>query len=288
MLKTLWKKIAPNPLDRYLKKAAKSGCKTVLIPWNRGLGDIALGLYAITKRVKDYIPDAEVTFLTRPDLLDGFQLLKGVNAIAAPEWARGKPTPLPSDLPAFDLVIPNADPSYWVAWQRGKLIPKMEWNPAWDSLCEKFNLPSNCIAAHVHCETGYYFERNWPHEKWQELFDTLEGPIILLGLKKEPTFKHPKLFDLRGETSLFEILSILKNKCRCLIAPDSGILGMTYFLNTPFSLRVVSLWADPNHGIMKQNVPSPNPLLVHIPVISPNRKDAALIPVAEVVKALGV
>ena len=41
MLKKLWKKIAPNPLDRRLKKAAKQGCKSVLIPWNRGLGDIA-------------------------------------------------------------------------------------------------------------------------------------------------------------------------------------------------------------------------------------------------------
>ena len=128
MLKRLWKKIAPNPLDRQLKKAARKGCKSVLIPWNRGLGDIALGLYAIVKRVRDYLPDAKVTFITRPDLKDGFQLLKGVDVIIAPEWARGKPTPLPVNLPAFDLVIPNADPSYWVAWQRGNLIPKMEWN----------------------------------------------------------------------------------------------------------------------------------------------------------------
>ena len=61
---------------------------------------------------------------------------------------------------------------------------------------------------------------------------------------------------------------------------------MTYFLNVPFPLRIVSLWADPNHGILKQNVPSPNPLLEHIPVISHNRKDAALIPVAKVLEAV--
>jgi hypothetical protein len=61
---------------------------------------------------------------------------------------------------------------------------------------------------------------------------------------------------------------------------------MTYFLNAPFSLKIVSLWADPNHGILKQNVPSPNPLLTHIPVISPNRKDAALISVARVLEAV--
>jgi len=286
MFKRLWKKIAPNPLDQRLKKAAKQGCRSVLIPWNRGLGDIALGLYAIVKRVQEYLPNAKITFITRPDLKDGFQLLKGVDVIIAPQWSRGKPTPLPADLPAFDLVIPNADPSYWVAWQRGKLIPKMEWNKEWDSLCDRFNLPPNCIAAHVHCETDYYFERNWPFHKWQELFAALDGPIVLLGLKKDLVFKHPHLIDLRGNTSLFEILSLLKNKCRCLVAPDSGILGMTYFLNTPFSLRIVSLWADPNHGILKQNVPSPNPLLEHIPVISSNRKDAALIPVAQVLKSV--
>jgi len=286
MFKNLWKKIAPNPLDQRLKKAARQGCKTVLIPWNRGLGDIALGLYAIVKRIQEYLPDAQVTFLTRPDLKDGFQLLKGVDVMIAPEWSRGKPTELPPNLPPFDLIISNADPSYWVAWQRGKLIPKMEWNPEWDALCERFNLPQNCVAAHVHCETQYYFERNWTFEKWQELFDALKDTIILLGLKKDPVFKHPRLIDLRGETSLFEILSILKNKCRCLVAPDSGILGMTYFLNTPFPLRIVSLWADPNHGILKQNVPSPNPLLEHIPIISPNLKDAALIPVSQVLKAV--
>lgn len=286
MLKNLWKKIAPNPLDRRLKQAAKQRCKSVLIPWNRGLGDIALGLYAIVQRVRHYLPDAQVTFLTRPDLKDGFQLLKGVDVIIAPEWSRGNPTTLPANLPAFDLIIPNADPSYWVAWQRGKLIPKMEWNKEWDFLCNRFNLPLNCLAAHVHCETNYYFERNWTLDKWQELFDSLDGPIVLLGLKKDPIFKHPHLIDLRGETSLFEILSILKNKCRCLVAPDSGILGMTYFLNVPFPLRIVSLWADPNHGILKQNVPSPNPLLEHFPIISPNRKDAALIPVSQVLKAV--
>jgi hypothetical protein len=286
MLKNLWKKIAPNPLDKRLKQAAQAGCKTVLIPWNRGLGDIALGLFAIVRRVREYIPDAQVTFLTRPDLKDGFQLLKGVDVIIAPEWSRGKPMTFPANLPSFDLIIPNADPSYWVAWQRGTLIPKMEWNKEWDSLCDRFKLPSNCVAAHVHCETGYYFERNWPFDKWQELFDSLEGPIVLLGLKKDPVFKHPQLIDLRGETSLFEILAILKNRCRCLIAPDSGILGMTYFLNTPFPLRIVSLWADPNHGILKQNVPSPNPLLEHIPIISPNRKDAALISVSQVHNAV--
>ena len=286
MLKKLWKKFGPNPLDRKLRKAASKGCKTILIPWNRGMGDIALGLYPIVHRIREFIPEAKVTFLIRPDLQEGFQLFKGVEVLVANDWARGKPALLPADLPPFDLILENADPSHWVAHLRGKLISKMEWDSTWDALCERFNLPQGCIAAHVHCETGYYFERNWTAEKWQELFSSLDEPIVLFGLKKEPVFHHPNLFDLRGETNLFEILSILKNKCRCLIAPDSGILVMAYFLNVPFKLKVVSIWADPNHGILKQNVPSPNALLEHIPVISPNRKDAALIPVEEVRRAL--
>jgi UDP-N-acetylglucosamine/UDP-N-acetylgalactosamine diphosphorylase len=286
MLKKIWNRWGPNPLDRKLKKAARQGCKTVLIPWNRGLGDIALGLYAIVHRVREWLPEAQVTFVTRPDLQEGFQLFQGVNVVIAPNWARGKPSPLPKNLPPFDLILDNPNPTQWVAWQRGKLIPKMEWNSAWDALCKRFQLPNNCIAAHVNCETDYYFERNWTFEKWQELFSSVDVPIILLGLKKTPTFQHPHLIDLRGETSLFEILAIVKNHCQSLIAPDSGILAMTYFLNTSFPLRILSLWADPHHGILKQNVPSPNPLLDHLPIISPDKKNASLIPVSEVKEKL--
>jgi hypothetical protein len=64
------------------------------------------------------------------------------------------------------------------------------------------------------------------------------------------------------------------------------VLGLTYFLNTSFPIKIVSLWADPHHGILKQNVASPNPLLKHTPVISPDRKNAALIAVEDVKRAL--
>jgi UDP-N-acetylglucosamine/UDP-N-acetylgalactosamine diphosphorylase len=285
MFKKLWRKWGPNPLDRILKKAALQHCRTIVIPWNRGMGDIALGLYAIVHRIRTFIPDAEITFVTRPDLEEPFQLLSGVGVIVDPAMRRGEKHASVS-LPLCDLVLENADPSYWVAWQRGVVVPKMEWRPCWDELCLRFNLPTGSIGAHVSCETNYYFERNWPAEKWQALFSSLKQPIILFGLKKNPLFTHPKLYDLRGETSTLEILSIIKNRCTALIAPDSGILGLTYFLNVAFPLKLISLWADPNHGILKQNVPSPNPLLMHTPVISASRKDAALITPEEVRNAL--
>lgn len=284
MFKKLRRKWGPNPLDQILKKASRQGCKTILIPWNRGMGDIALGLYAIVQRIKSYIPDACITFLTRQDLAEPFQLLSGVEVIVDPTMKRGSSFSVSKN--SYDLVLENADPSYWVAWQRGTLVPKMEWDRSWDGLYTRFNLPEGCLGAHVNCETNYYFERNWPAESWQKLFDSIQQPIVLFGLKKEPTFTHKSLFDLRGETSPLEILSIIKNRCSALIAPDSGVLGLTYFLNTPFPLKVVSLWADPNHGILKQNVPSPNPLLEHRPVISPDRKNAALISPDKVREAL--
>lgn len=285
MLKKLWRKWGPNPLDKLLKSASAKGQKRILIPWNRGLGDIALGLYAIVYRIREFIPDAEITFLTRKDLVDGFALLERVQVQAAPEWRRGTKTSLPENLP-FDLILENADPTNWVAWQRGKLSPKLKWNPDWDALWKKFGLPQNCIGAHVACETNYYNERDWPSSHWETLFSAAAEPIVLFGFQKTPLFSQKNIFDLRGELSLFELLSIIKNALRVLIAPDSGVLSMAYYLDIPFPLKVISLWADPHHGVLKQNTPSPNPLLTHIPLISRNQKNAALISVEEVKKAI--
>ncbi|MGH2638851.1 MAG: hypothetical protein ACRDF4_06160, partial [Rhabdochlamydiaceae bacterium] len=181
MFKKLWKKWGPNPLDRILKKAVKQGYKTILIPWNRGMGDIALGLYAIVHRIRTFIPDAKITFITRSDLQEPFQLLNGVDVVIDPSMKRGSKITL-SSLPPSDLIIDNADPSQWVRWQRGILVPKMEWNPDWDDLYLRFHLPEGCVGAHVNCETNYYLERNWPVDKWQELFSSLKQPIILFGL----------------------------------------------------------------------------------------------------------
>jgi len=288
MLKQLWRTWhiwgGANPLDSQLRKAVKNGHQRILIPWNRGLGDIPLGLYAIVHQIRTFIPDAEITFLTRPDLEEGFKLLKGVQVKVDPSWKRGTPYTLGSEHSHYDLILQNPNPSQWVAWQRGYLVPKLHWDSAHDHLCERFQLPSHCIGAHVQCETShlYRYTKDWPEECWKELFASLSDSIILFGLKKTPTFDFPNVIVLRGEMSLHEMLSIIKNRCRLLIAPDSGILGMTYYLDTPFPLKLISLWADPNQGILKQNVPSPNPLLQHIPLISSNPKSAACIPVSEV------
>ncbi|MFI5334554.1 MAG: hypothetical protein ACHQT8_05250, partial [Chlamydiales bacterium] len=64
------------------------------------------------------------------------------------------------------------------------------------------------------------------------------------------------------------MLSVIKNRCSTLIVPDSGVLSLTYFLNASFPLKMISLWSDPRQGVLKQNVPSPNPTLVHTPLLA--------------------
>lgn len=267
-----------------LKRCAKRGGYKILLGWNRGLGDIALGLYAMVHRIREYIPHAEITFLIRENLKDGFSLLEGVNTIVAPNWKRGEAVDvkrtlleLKIDPKRFDLIISRPSPTDWVPWQRGKIVPKLKWNPECDSLHEKFDLPQGFtyIGVQVVAETSYGLWRNWPMVRWNELFQSLLSrekiKILLFGFGDEPKFSFPNIIDLRGKTSFFELLSIIKNRCQFLILPDSGISSMTYYLDVQFPIHLISLWADPDHGILKQRVPSPNSLLVHTPLIGENR-----------------
>ncbi|HSX27098.1 MAG TPA: UTP--glucose-1-phosphate uridylyltransferase [Chlamydiales bacterium] len=281
MFRTFARLFLPNPFDWMLKRTAKKGGRRILLGWNRGLGDIALGLYAMVQRIRETIPDAEVTFLIRENLQEGFSMLEGVKKIAAPNWKRGEKCNvkralhlLGIDSGAFDLIVENPSPTDWVRWQRGRVVPKLKWDPKHEDLWKKFAIPpGTCIGVQVAAETNYGLWRNWPLERWKELFDRLEKiagvKVILFGFGDEPQFSSG--IDLRGKTTLFELLSIIKNRCQFLILPDSGILSMVYYLDESFPIHLISLWADPDHGILKQGVPSPNPQLVHTPLIGKGR-----------------
>ena len=284
MFRTVRRIFLPNRLDWLCKGAKRRGSRRILLAWNRGLGDIALGLYAIVHRIRFWIPDAEITFLIRANLRDGFSLLKGVQTILAPSWVRGEPydvgetmAGLNLSLKEFDLIIDWPNPTEWVSWQYGKLVPRLDWDMAHDDLWKKFDLPScfTYIGVQAAAETHYGLWRNWPQNRWSELFEKLRAcdsaRVILFGLAAEPKFSSNRIIDLRGKTSLFELLSIIKNRCRYLIAPDSGVLSMAYYLDAAFPLQVISLWADPKHGVLKQNVASPNPLLIHRSLIGAHR-----------------
>lgn len=281
------KKFFTPGLSKILSDAAKRGDKRFLVVWNRGLGDIALGLYAFADRVRQYIPDASITFLTRPELSDAFSLLGGVDVIAVPSLQRKDGTP---DIPvikdilkkiginhkSFDIVLDKVDPKGELKDCRGRLTPRLKWRNEYDFLWKKFSLlnPSEkYMGAHVSTETGqfYGYRKDWQSDKWKTLFEKLSkntsSKIILFGISKKEPFDCPSVIDLRGETTLIEVLSIIKNRCNTLIAPDGGILSIAYYLDVFFPITVISLWADANQGILKQAVPSPNNGLKHFPII---------------------
>ncbi len=297
MLKRLWRRYAPNPLDRVLNKAKKQGKKRILIAWNRGLGDIPLGLYAMVHRIRQYIPDAEIVFVTRQDLREGFELLYGVRCIVDLSWKRGEAVSLVSSLEkqgiecsSLDLLIPSPDPTWWVRWQIGSLIPRLAWNSSWDHLWRKFSVEGQYVGMHIQTETQYGYEKNWPLASWLELIEILGSrygkKVLLFGLGKKEEIDSPYVYDLRGETSLKETLSLIRHCCSHLVVPDSGILSIVYYIDEDFPIRIVSLWADPRQGVLKQNVSSPNPRLIHLPILAENEK-ICMIPVSAVEKALG-
>lgn len=300
IFKQLWRKYGINPFDSLLTRAAKLSHSRFLICWNRGLGDIPLGLYALTERIRQFIPNAQITFVTREDLLDGFELLEGVSVVCDPEWKRGVVIDLDKTLlntalcrSDFDVILERPDPTYWLPWQLGKVVPKLKWSLAWDALCEKFALDprKKYIGVHVQTETNYTYEKNWPVEYWKEFFKRIYSErkveILLFGFASHPPFDEEGVIDLRGKTSLFEMLSLIKNRCHYLLVPDSGVLSITYYMNAAFPLNIVSLWADPQQGVLKQNVSSPNPLLRHFPLIAKN-KDLRTVDVETALQALFV
>ncbi|MCB1107776.1 MAG: hypothetical protein KDK76_06750 [Chlamydiia bacterium] len=278
--------IRPNPFDKLLKKVAQEGKERFLVVWNRGLGDIPLGLYALVHRIRTYIPNASVTFVTRPDLAEAFTMLDGVQVIVGSSWKRGKPIDIERaleehslSLNMFDVVLEKPDPTRWLKWQLGTLVPKLTWQDKWDDLVEKYELDpeETYIGCHVQTETGAYYgyEKNWDLPSWRNLFNKIKkGKILLFGLERKPAFLMDHVIDLRGKTTLFEMLSLIKNRCRYLVAPDSGVLSIAYYVNANFPIRIVSLWADPKQGVLRQNVSSPNPLLEHIPLHGKNDRIA--------------
>jgi ADP-heptose:LPS heptosyltransferase len=267
-----------------LRSARFEHKKKFLLCWNRGLGDISLGLYGICIHIRKFIPDAEIYFLTRKDLAEAFQLLPRVYILVDKNWRRGLSIDIDRSLQQlhlkrkdFDIIIEKPDPTRWLIRDIGKTIPKLSWRPEWDELSSRFSLSSDCIGVHVNTETDAYYgyEKNWPISSWKDLFESIgqKGKrIILFGLQTSGQFADSGCIDLCGQTTIFEAISIIKNHCSLLIAPDSGILSLMYYLDCDFPLRIISLWADAGQGILRQRVPSPNPYLKHIPLIAPKKR----------------
>ncbi len=285
-----------SPLDTTLQKAKKANHHRFLLVWNRGLGDIPLGLFALVYRIREMIPHASITFLTRKDLKDLFLLLDQVNVMEG-GFKRGEKVDIAKEIAnthdAFDVYLDGIDPTRWLSWQLGTLTPKLRWNVSFDALVQKYNLDPNetYIGAHVNSETGIYYgyEKNWNCNKWRNLFqkigDAKKGKVILFGMAKDGAFDMDHVIDLRGETNVIEMLSLIKNRCRYLVAPDSGVLSCAYYIDTHFPINIVSIWSDPRQGILRQKVASPNPECKHSPLIG-DAGDVSTIDINQVYTAL--
>ncbi len=293
LVRPLIRRFRGNELDRILEGAARRGARRFLVYWNRGLGDIALGLYALFGRIREAVPAAEIVVLTRADLAEAFALFDVQRVIVDPALERGAKSGFAAARARlglrsadFDVVLERPDPTRWLGAQLGTVVPRLAWKPEYDALCDKFGLADSRVhvGAHVSAETARYYGyvKDWPAGSWRALFDGLAGErCVLFGHAPEPRFGD--CADLRGRTTLLELLAIVKNRCRVLVAPDSGVLTLAYYLDCAFPLTVVSLWSDPRQGVLKQGVRSPNPQLAHVPLVGAG-EDVRRIPVDEVLR----
>lgn len=294
-------RVRGTAFDRALQQAARAGTRTFVFGWNRGLGDIALGLVPLFMRIRAAMADARIDVFTRDDLAQGFALA-GCDAVhVIPGLARGGPVDVAGAAAALGVRLPpdavtfaDPDPTRWLDGRREAYPPVLRWQPRDDALADAVVPPAPdriTIGAHVNSETArhYGYVKDWPGEHWRALFARFahrDLRWLLLGHARDETFAQDNVIDLRGRTDLLTLLAVLRTRCRILVAPDSGILTLAYYLEGDRPLDVISLWSDPRQGVLKQRCPSPNPRLVHTPLRG-KEEDVRNITVDDVAAAIG-
>lgn len=293
-----------TPWERLLRRARLREATRFIIFWNRGLGDIPLGLHQVVVELKEQLPAARITVVTRAELAECFELLPVDEIVVDPKLSRADRDVARQSMrraglvvDPHDVVLASPDPTRWFRNGRRRQ-PRLVWPGRFDALARRFDALFDAepgdwidIAVHVSSETAtfYTYRKDWPLDRWQSLFDALRlrHPVrfVLLGLARDAAFDGMRCVDLRGRTSLLEMLSVIMQRCRLLIAPDSGVLTMAYCLDVARPLDVVSLWSDPRQGILKNGMASPNPLLRHIPLVGADEQ-VERISVDEVVSAV--
>ena len=303
-LRSLGDRLAGDPYERALARGARERRKRIVFYWNRGLGDIALGLTPMFARAAERLPGASIEVVTRADLEEPFRLTAASRIHVVPGLERaeriGAQTAcarLPADPREGALAIDAPDPTRWLAAAGGRASPpRFHWDPAHDALAAPFTAGGGTppwIAVHASTETAghYRYVKDWPADAWRELFREAaqrhDVRFALLGFAAEPAFDERNVVDLRGRTRFLEMLALVRNRCIALIAPDGGVLNAVYFLDADFPITVVSLWSDPRQGLLKARAPSPNPRLVHVPLVGAG-EDVRAIPPGDVLAALEV
>jgi len=303
-LRAIGDRLAGDPFERALARGARERRKRVVFFWNRGLGDIALGLVPMFARAAERIPGASIEVVTRADLEEPFRLTTASRVHVVPGLERGERigaetacARLPADPREGALAIDVPDPTRWLAAARGRAAPpRFRWDPAFDALATRFVDPGDArpwIAVHASTETAghYRYVKDWPADAWLELFREAarrhDVRFVLLGLAPRPALAAPNAIDLRGRTRFLEMLALVRTRCVALVAPDGGVLNAVYFLDANFPITVVSLWSDPRQGLLKARAASPNPRLVHAPLVGAG-EDVRAIPTGDVLAALEV
>jgi hypothetical protein len=294
-------RIQGNAFERALRAARRSGSHDYVFCWNRGLGDIALGLVPLLARIRAQDADSRCIVFTRSELAEMFMLAGADELHVVAGLQRGaRIDPHAAAAQAGVVLSPSAtvfadpDPTQWLDGRRREFCPSLRWDPAWNARADRL-LPATSagivIGAHVSSETAQYYgyAKDWPASAWQELFARFPANRnvrwLLFGNAPTTIFRHPNLDDLRGRTTLLDLLAVIRTRCRILIAPDSGILTAAFYLADDFPLDVVSLWSDPRQGILKQGCPSPNRRLRHEP-LQGRDEDVGNLPVDEVERAV--
>ena len=292
LTRALSDRVRGTAFERTLRDASRSGRHRFLFAWNRGLGDIALGLVPLFLRIREADPRSRIEVVTREDLAQPFELAN-VDAIhVVPGLARGAPVDV-SPLASRDAVVfADPDPTRWLEGRRREFPPRLRWRADWNALCEGIVAAAPgvvTVGAHVASETAQYYGyvKDWPAEHFESLFARFPSGVrfVLFGNAADRPYAQSNIVDLRGRTSFLELLSTIRNGCRVLIAPDSGVLTAAYYLDDAFPLDVISLWSDPRQGILKQGCDSPNAKLRHVALRGP-REDVRNITVDTVAAAL--
>jgi hypothetical protein len=284
-------RVRGTAFDRLLRDAADAGRHRFVFAWNRGLGDIALGLVPLFLRIRADDPRACIEVVTREDLRQPFELA-GVDAIhVVPGLARGSPVDVSAFEGAGAVVLADPDPTRWLERRRRDHPPRLRWRTEWNALADGFvrDAPDVVtVGAHVASETAQYYGyvKDWPAERFRALFAQFSDVrFVLFGQAANARFDLSNVVDLRGRTTFLELMAVVRNRCRVLLAPDSGVLTAAYYLDDTFPLDVISLWSDPRQGILKQGCPSPNALLRHV-ALEGAREDVRNIGVDAVAAAL--
>lgn len=294
-------RVRGTAFDRALQHAARTGTRSFVFGWNRGLGDIALGLVPLFMQIRAAVADARIEVFTREDLAPGFALA-GCDAVhTIPGLARGGAVDVAGAAAALAVrlspdavVFADPDPTRWLDGRREAYPPVLHWQSRHDALADAV-VPAAperiTIGAHVNSETArhYGYVKDWPAAHWHALFTRFAGHglrWLLFGHARDPAYAHDDVIDLRGRTDLLTLLAVLRTRCRILVAPDSGILTLAYYLEGNYPLDVISLWSDPRQGVLKQGCPSPNPRLVHT-ALRGRQEDVRNIAVDDVAAAIG-